>query len=90
MSEQRIEQQFVRWCERNQLPCLKLVLQGQRGWPDRTILLPSGRIAVIEFKTDDGVVSPQQRYWLERLTQLGFANGVARSKEEAIRIVEAI
>lgn len=52
----------------------KLVLLGQRGWPDRTCFLPGGELVIIEVKRPDGtgVVSVQQTRWRRRLVELGF------------------
>ena len=48
------------------------------------------RIAVftsIEVKTPTGRVSPEQRQWLEAVQTAGGIAGVARSVEDALRIV---
>ena len=86
VKESAIERSFSAWCEQRGWLCLKLRWLVGRGFPDRTVLLPGGRVVFIEFKTPKGTVSPHQVYWRELLQKLGFTVGVARSSEEAQRI----
>ncbi len=53
---------------------LKLVLLGLKGWPDRTCILPGGRIFFIEVKrtSRNHGVSRQQNYWRDIVVPLGF------------------
>lgn len=70
--ESTIESEIVAYClSQGGLP-LKLALKGQRGFPDRTILLPGGRVVFIEIKRPGGKHKAQQPIWLERLRSLGF------------------
>ena len=62
------------------------------GWTTRTITadMVGQRVAVftsIEVKTPTGRVSPEQRQWLEAVQTAGGIAGVARSVEDALRIV---
>ena len=62
------------------------------GWTTRTITadMVGQRIAVftsVEVKTPAGRVSPEQRQWLEAVQTAGGIAGVARSVEDALRIV---
>ena len=62
------------------------------GWTTRTITpdMVGQRVAVftsIEVKTPTGRVSPEQRQWLEAVQAAGGIAGVARSVEDALRIV---
>jgi hypothetical protein len=53
--------------------CLKLKWLGGVGFPDRTILLPGGRIAFAELKRPKGGrKGPLQGWWREMLHKLGF------------------
>ncbi len=72
MKESKIEQRIVREAERQGGLALKLAPIGSRGFPDRTILLPGGRIRFVEIKTSDGRPSRQQIRWIEKLKALGF------------------
>jgi hypothetical protein len=64
---------------------LKVKLDGQRGFPDRLIVLPGGRVAFVELKRPGGgVVSVQQTLWINILTTLGHKAIVSDSLEEVI------
>jgi hypothetical protein len=86
--ETRIEDQFVNWCKDMGLYCPKLVFRVGRGWPDRSVMLPGGRVVWIEFKTATGESSPQQKEVARRLANSGHTVYVCRSSDEAIKIVE--
>lgn len=45
----------------------------KRGMPDRLVLLPGGRIFLVELKTDTGKLSPLQEDWIEKAWELGTA-----------------
>jgi len=53
------------------------------GFPDVMCIWPGG-ICFIEFKAPKGVVSDNQREWLDRLSGYGFHATIARSVEEAL------
>ena len=53
------------------------------------LFIGEGRAAFIEVKTKNGRVSPAQQYFLDAVRRHGVRAGVARSVEEAIRIVES-
>jgi hypothetical protein len=67
--EQEIEQACKRIAEN--VGAILLKLQGQKGWPDR-LLLYSGRVAFIEFKSPDEMPSPLQQHILIELTMKGY------------------
>lgn len=85
--ERDIENRFVRWCAGRGFQCLKLA-PSVRGFPDRTVLCPDGRTVFVEFKRDDGTLSPHQVEWIGKLKRLGFTVGVCRSVAEAVELVE--
>lgn len=43
----------------------------EKGVPDRLVLLPGGRVYLVELKTDTGRTSAAQDLWHERAAQLG-------------------
>ena len=47
------------------------------------------RTAFIETKSETGRIRPEQIKFLDRMKQLGHAAGIARSVEEAVRIIES-
>lgn len=68
-----IEEAFKLYAESQGCKVFKLVLLNLRGWPDRTILCPGGKIFFIEFKRDikKELTANQQRY-KNILEKLGF------------------
>jgi hypothetical protein len=63
--------------------CLLLKLHhGLTGIPDRLLLAPDHASALIEFKAQDGSLSPIQAYWQRRLTRLKHPVYVIRSTAE--------
>ncbi len=90
MRERKIEDDFRQWCEQQGFPCLKLKLENEKGFPDRTVILPNGKVAFIEFKKPGGRVSIHQRKWISRLQSLGLAATVCYSAASAIHYVQRI
>lgn len=43
----------------------------EKGVPDRLVLLPCGRMYLVELKADGGALQPAQRYWHEKVSHLG-------------------
>ncbi len=50
----------------------------RRGMPDRLVLLPAGRMYLVELKTDTGRVSPIQAVWHEHARRLGTTVHIIR------------
>lgn len=69
---------------------MKWVSPGNRGVPDRIILLPGGLIMFAEFKDDGGEVSSLQRYWQRRLLSMGFRSVIVDGMGQAHFLVDAI
>lgn len=42
-----------------------------KGMPDRLVLLPKGRIYLVELKTEAGKVAPRQSLWHEQAYEVG-------------------
>lgn len=61
--------------------------QPPKGWPDRMILLPGGRLILLEIKRPGGVVSRHQTYWIHKLRNMGFRAEVVDSVEQFERIL---
>lgn len=43
----------------------------RKGMPDRLVLLPGGRVYLVELKADNGSTSPAQRLYHQRAAELG-------------------
>jgi len=73
MLEKDLEKKLVDGIKARGGMSLKWVSPGNRGVPDRILLLPGGRIAFAEMKRPKGGrVDPLQKYWKKILTGLGF------------------
>lgn len=91
VTEKEIEKYLVDLVEDNGGLCLKLELNGQRGFPDRTVLWPAtdswpgfrpARTDFIEVKKSGGKISKQQDKWLEKLHSVNHTAVVLSSKKE--------
>lgn len=71
MNEYDIERRLVEGVEELGGLCLKLHLDGKRGFPDRTVILNSW-IGWVELKRRGGRLSRQQKEWLAELDEQGF------------------
>lgn len=58
-----------------------------KGFPDLFGFRPDGRIFFIEVKNETGKVRPEQKIFIEQMRKRGALAGVARSVEDAMRIV---
>mgnify|MGYP002134162029 CR=1 FL=1 len=86
-----VENAFRRWCEANGHRCLKLTLEGRRGFPDRTVITANGRTAFVEFKRPGGgTVSRQQAEWGDDLKRRGAPYLLTDSTDEAIQFIESL
>lgn len=88
MTEAALEKAFVKHAMSQSCYCLKVALISGRGFPDRTILCPGGKIFFIEFKTPWGKLSRNQILWKTRLTNLGFNCHVIDDLEAAKRLLD--
>ena len=61
----------------------KFVSPGNRGVPDRMILLPGGRIIFVELKTKDRYPTKLQRAQIKRMRDLGADVRVIRGMDAA-------
>jgi len=73
MLEKSVEGECVRQAQRQGGLALKIILVGRIGFPDRTVLLPGGRIAFLELKRPGKSPRKMQDWWLDELNRLGFA-----------------
>lgn len=84
--EADIENGFVAYAESLGCKALKLRIDGQNGWPDRTVLTPYG-VLFFEFKQLKGRTRAMQRVWHKILRSFGFKVFLPRRKGEAEEVL---
>lgn len=52
------------------------------GTPDRLVILPGGRVHIVELKTSTGELRPIQRAWIARAAERGYAVPVLYGRDE--------
>jgi len=68
---------------------LKLAVQGIRGFPDRTVVLPVGRVNFVEVKRPKGGrLSRHQQDWISTLRGMGFYSTCVWSADTVDRFVK--
>lgn len=82
IKERMLERHFSHTCKQMRVLTLKLNVVGQRGWPDRVVILPNRQVFWVELKTVVGRVSPMQQHIHEQLRDAGHIVLVLRTKEE--------
>lgn len=87
MLEATIEDAFVSHAEAKGCQALKLRIDGQNGWPDRTVITSKG-VLFFEFKQKRGRSRAMQRFWRKVLAGLGHTIHVPRAVGEAERILD--
>ena len=58
-----------------------------KGTPDLLFIGEGGKVAFIEVKEEKGRVREEQKRFLEELKRFGICAGIARSTEDALRII---
>lgn len=69
--EADIEKAFVEYAESRGCRALKLRIDGQNGFPDRTVITCNG-VLFIEFKRPKGKLRAAQKLWRLTLESMGF------------------
>ncbi len=80
------EQKFVRYVLEQGDLCPKVGWHGQRGWPDREVVMSDNRHFYIEFKRKGEELRPLQKHIHELLRKRGHSVYVTDNYQEAIRI----
>lgn len=88
ISENDIETTFVKFAKNNGCQALKLIFLNKKGFPDRTVICPGGRILFIEFKKKGKKQSPPQILVMKMLLKLGFEYHVCDVKGQAETILQ--
>lgn len=93
--ETNIENKFCRnisnWAREHGilLSCVKLNLQGRRGFPDRLVLWEGGNLVFIEFKRPGEAPRKLQKYIHEFLNDMGFKVEVYDDADVAFNSIQA-
>jgi hypothetical protein len=85
--EHDIEAQFLSYIGGGFVLPLKMNLQGNRGWPDRLIILPNGRVCWVEMKRPGGKATRLQLARHKALKEMGHAVGIFDDATEAAYFV---
>ena len=70
--------------------CIKLSPIGNKGLPDRLLVLPGGRMVFVELKKPTGVLAVLQGWWARRLNHLGAPYAALKSKQEVDTFVDSL
>jgi hypothetical protein len=79
--ERDLEKYFTLQCKKLGLMSLKLHVRFSRGWPDRVVLFPNGKLIWVELKRPGGKPTPLQTKTINQMKQYGQAVYVIDSKE---------
>jgi len=70
--EEKIEKRFCDLAKMHGAKCLKLSIISRRGYPDRVLLYPGGRVEFVELKRPGKKPRKLQEKRLRELRDLGF------------------
>lgn len=90
MRESAIERRLVREVERIGGLALKWVSPGNRGVPDRIVILPAGRVVFVELKRPGGRLAPLQKRWARLLESFGHTVYKIESMEEIDDFIDEV
>jgi hypothetical protein len=81
MRETKVEAHLYKQVRKAGGRCIKLI-PVDSGIPDRMVILPGGRIFLVELKAPGGSTRPIQKVWHARIAKLGVHVPLLSSKEE--------
>lgn len=87
--EGKLEEHFYQRVRRLGGMCEKVV-PNRWGIPDRLVLLPGGRIYLVELKTASGTIRPAQSVWHRKAARLGVHVVVLRGRTNIDRWLNSI
>ena len=83
-----VELPFCRYAERNGCKALKLIYLRKKGFPDRSVICPGGKVFFIEFKKPKSTQSPAQKIVQKLLESFGFEYYVCDQPGQAEKILD--
>lgn len=90
MRETALERRLVREVERIGGAAPKWVSPGNRGVPDRIVILPGGRTVYVEMKAPGKPLHPLQERWARKLRKLGHEHFKIDSDEDIDRFISEV
>ncbi len=90
MRESTLEHHLVRAVERIGGRAPKWVSPGQRGVPDRIVILPGGRTVFVEMKAPGEELKPLQKRWAKILRSLGHEVYKIDSEESIEKFIREV
>jgi len=90
MRESRLERNFRLAVKAIGGEAPKWVSPGNRGVPDRIVILPGGRTVYVELKAPGRPLTPLQRKWKQKLEQLGHRHYKIDSVEDIVRFIREV
>ena len=88
--EKDIERKMARAFEGRGAIAWKFVSPGRQGVPDRIVLMPGGKVAFVELKTETGKLSPMQKVVQEQLRGLGFDVYTVYGAQQAMELANTL
>ena len=90
MLERTIENKVCKWAKDNEFMVIKFTPKGERGWPDRIFISPSGVHIWIEFKAPGKKPRPLQCYRMSCLVSQGVLTDWFDCPNKAIDRLKAL
>ena len=90
MRESTIEKHLVKLVKGLGWGCFKLNGPGDRGKPDRMVMMSGGRVVFVEVKAPGKKLSKLQSHWFEFLEARGFDCWMVDSKDAVDELVERL
>jgi len=85
--ETAVERRLIKKVKEAGGVCMK-VMPVVRGYPDRLVLLPVGRLFLVETKAPDGALRPDQRVFIDRAAAIGVEVAVLYTTRQVDEWVE--
>ncbi|MGG1601117.1 VRR-NUC domain-containing protein [Paenibacillus naphthalenovorans] len=90
MRESMLERRLVREVERIGGLAPKWVSPGNRGVPDRIVILPGGRTVYVEMKAPGKPLEPLQAKWARTIRKMGHRHYKIDTEEDIDRFIAEV